>query len=293
METDTFLKAVLGDTGHYCIFAANAVRSKRVQRFYSDVGVLAAEALELDDEGYDTYFALATFEEEGSRKASNARYMRSFFLDIDCGPSKDYPNKIEALNALQKFCGALQLPRPITVDSGRGIHVYWPLSEDIIVDDWVVVAERLKALCATNHFYADPAVTSDIARVLRVPLTHNYKTDPPSKVTLLGNGGYKVSQFDDFARLLGTEFVPVPTSPAHTSTTTNAVMNALLGNRESSFLNILKKTKLGKGCEQLKLIATDQENTSEPMWRAGLSSLMNLTQGCALIAQTGGRLNLL
>ena len=67
METDTFLKAVLGGTGHYCIFAANAAQSKRVQKFYSDIGVLGAEALELDSKGYDTYFALATFEEEGSR----------------------------------------------------------------------------------------------------------------------------------------------------------------------------------------------------------------------------------
>ena len=271
METDTFLKAVLGGTGHYCIFAANAAQSKRVQKFYSDIGVLGAEALELDSKGYDTYFALATFEEEGSRKAINAKYMRSFFLDIDCGPSKDYPTKVEALTALQKFCGALQLPRPIVVDSGRGIHVYWPLSEDIIADDWIVVAERLKALCATHKFYADPAVTSDIARVLRVPLTHNYKTDPPSKVTLLGNGGHQISQFDDFARLLGTEFIPIPTKSTHAGKNTNAVMDALLGNRESSFLGILKKTKLGKGCEQLKLVATDQKNTSEPMWRAGLS----------------------
>ena len=272
METDTFLKAVLGGTGYYCLFAAKASQSKRMQKFYNDTRVLGATALELDGKGYDAYFALATFEEEGSRKADNARYMRSFFLDIDCGPSKDYPNKVEALNALQRFCGALDLPRPMTVDSGRGIHVYWPLSEDIIVDDWVVVAERLKALCATHKFYADPAVTSDIARVLRVPLTHNYKTEPPSKVAILGNGGHKVSDFDTFARLLGTELVPTPTRPAHTKTkNTNAVMDALLGNRESSFVDILKKTRAGKGCEQLRLIATNQESTSEPLWRAGLS----------------------
>ena len=271
METNTLLKAVLGDTGYYCLFAANASQDKRVQKFYSDLNLLKAEATKLDDKGYDVYFALATFKEEGSRKATNAQYMRSFFLDIDCGISKDYATKSEALSALQRFCVKLELPSPIVVDSGRGIHVYWPLSENIIVDDWVVVAEKLKKLCATHNFFADPAVTSDIARVLRVPLTHNYKTDPPAKVTPLGNITIKENDFDEFARLLGTEFVPVPTTPARTNKGTNAVMDALLGNRESCFFDILKKTKAGRGCEQLKLIITDQENTSEPMWRAGLS----------------------
>jgi hypothetical protein len=48
-------------------------------------------------------------------------------------------------------------------------------------------------------------------------------------------------------------------------------MDALLGNREARFIDIVKKTKAGRGCTQLKLILKDQENTSEPMWRAGLS----------------------
>ena len=111
METDTFLKAVLGGTGYYCLFAAKASQSKRVQKFYDDIRVLGTTAIELDEQGYDAYFALSTFEEEGSRKADNAKYMRSFFLDIDCGPSKDYPSKLEALNALQRFCRGLALPR--------------------------------------------------------------------------------------------------------------------------------------------------------------------------------------
>lgn len=271
MEANTFLQAVLGDTGHYCLFAAKTSQSKRVQKFYGDLGSLEQEAIALDNNGYDVYFALATFAEAGSRKATNARYMRSFFLDIDCGVSKDYPSKAEALTALQGFCTRLNLPSPSVIDSGRGIHVYWPLSEDIAVDDWVVVAERLKRLCAVHNFYADPAVTSDTARVLRVPFTHNHKTDPPAKVTPLGNITLTPHDFDAFAALLGVDTVPVPTSPARTNSGTNAVMDALLGNREACFKDILKKTQAGRGCEQLKLIVKEQETTSEPMWRAGLS----------------------
>lgn len=269
MNTDKFLKAVLADSGYYCLFAANASTSKRVQRFYKDTHSLINDAEQLDVDGYDVYFALATFEEEGSRKATNVRYMRSLFLDLDCGPSKDYGSKIEAVDALQKFCMSLRLPEPITVDSGRGIHVYWPMSDNITPEDWIQTAERFKKVCAEHNFFADPAVTADTARVLRVPLTHNHKTEPPSEVHGLGNVDIECRDFDNFSRLLGTELVPPLTKV--TPSSGNAVMNALMGNRESCFLDIVKKTKAGRGCEQLKIIIKDQENTSEPMWRAGLS----------------------
>tara|TARA_R100001129_G_scaffold118833_2_gene82305 strand:- start:1231 stop:4026 length:2796 start_codon:yes stop_codon:yes gene_type:complete len=269
MDTNTFLKTVLADTGYFCLFAANAVTDKRIQKFYASTESLLTDADDLNGKGFDVYFALATFEEEGSRKATNVKYLRSFFLDLDCGPSKDYATKIDAINALQGFCESLSLPVPITIDSGRGVHVYWPLSENIHPDDWEVAAEKLKKLCVLHGFFADPAVTADTARVLRVPDTHNYKTDPPSPVGYLSNEELEVNDFDVFSRLLGTEFVPPPTKAAPTGS--NAVMDALLGNREASFIDIINKTKEGRGCKQLKLILKDQENTSEPMWRAGLS----------------------
>ena len=275
MNTNTFLKTVLADEGHYCLFAANASTGKRIQKFYSSTDSLLVDADDLNSRGFDVYFALATFEEAGSRKADNVKYLRGFFLDLDCGPSKDYANKLDAIDALQKFCESLKLPVPFTIDSGRGVHVYWPLSENILPDDWIVSAEKLKKLCVKHGFFADPAVTADTARVLRVPNTHNYKTDPPSPVKHLTDEEVVTNNFDAFSRLLGAEFVPTPTKIAPSNIVdfpkTNAVMDALLGNREARFIDIVKKTKAGRGCTQLKLILKDQENTSEPMWRAGLS----------------------
>ena len=269
MDTNNFLRAVIGTAGYYCLFASNSTTSKRTQRFYEDINVLVQEAHDLDSLGYDVYFGLAAFNTGGSRKSDNVKHLRSFFLDLDCGPSKDYPTKKAALNALKSFCETVRLPKPLCVDSGRGIHCYWPLSDNIPPDDWVPVAEKLKSLCARYKLYADPAVTSDIARVLRVPTTRNHKSDPPSKVFRLKDEGIKLLDFDNFAKLLGVNTIVPPTKAAPAGS--NAVMEALLGNREASFFDILKRTKAGRGCEQLKLIITDQENTSEPMWRAGLS----------------------
>ncbi|MEL0099845.1 MAG: hypothetical protein VW907_09840, partial [Opitutae bacterium] len=46
----------------------------------------------------------------------------------------------------------------------------------------------------------------------------------------------------------------------------NAVQSALMGNYESSFKDILKRTMEGDGCQQLGIIATQQETCSEPLW---------------------------
>ena len=59
------------------------------------------------------------------------------------------------------------------INSGRGVHVYWILTEPVGIDDWLPVAQRLKRLCAQHNLLADPAVTADGARVLGIPNTHN------------------------------------------------------------------------------------------------------------------------
>jgi len=65
------------------------------------------------------------------------------------------------------------------------VHVYWRLTESVGKENWLPVATRLKALCAKHNLLADVSVTADVCRVLRVPTTHNHKTDPPTEVTFL------------------------------------------------------------------------------------------------------------
>jgi hypothetical protein len=69
--------------------------------------------------------------------------------------------------------------------------------------------------------------------------------------------------------LLGGGMIPVPKRMVPSGA--SSVMNALMGNKQNKFKDIIVKTMNGTGCEQLKTIWKDQENCSEPMWRAGLS----------------------
>ena len=272
MHTKKFLAAALGPDGFYCMFAACKIKNKREQRFYSDLDIMVDAASNLDNAGYDVYFALASFKEKGSRKVTNASNLSSFFLDLDCGDGKEYATKEEAVIALRDFCKSLALPKPTLVDSGRGVHVYWFLGTPIPVAEWVAVAERLKTMCATKGFMADPVVTADVARVLRVPFTHNYKTDPPTEVRYIGGASYGHVDFDTFSRRLGGEIIPAPSLVSKPQPDQYSHL-------ESVFKDILRKSLHGRGCEQIRLAVTDKQSVSEPVWRGVLSILKSCTDG--------------
>ena len=267
MKTIEFLEGVLSSEGHYCVFAARSRDDTRTQKFYDTLEEVERAALKLDADGYDAYFALSTFKEPTNRKGPNAHELKSFFLDLDCGPSKEYPTQKAAIDALRAFCKKLSLPKPMMVNSGNGVHVYWPLTEAVSAERWFLEAQRLKRACADNGFLADPAVTADVVRVLRVPFTHNHKGDPPLSVDFFGVSMPEPIALEEFTSKLGVVMMPVTTLDLGT----DALYEAYADNSENVFKTIINKTVEGRGCEQLKYIAMNQSEVSEPLWRAGLS----------------------
>ena len=285
MDTSTFLRAVLGTAGTYCALALGDGR--RIQKFYSDIGQLEQAAANFDDNGLDAYYALGTFEEAGSREASNVKQMRSFFMDLDCGvnlrtgKAKDFPDQASAIIALKAFVKANKLPRPFLVSSGYGVHVYWILAEPVDYETWLPVAEKLKALAKAQGFKADEAVTADAARVLRVPGTHNHKGDDPREVEFLSPSLPAPLEFSAFAALLpdvGVGMrVSAPKRNYAPALTNSAMMDALIGKRESFFKTIMQKTIAGNGCAQLAFCIENRTSLEEPMWRAALSIAKHCT----------------
>jgi len=268
METKRFLDLVLGSEGHYCVWANNPAKQVQ-QKFYTSVEEVIGAANDLSDNGWNAFFALGTYKEAGSRVADNVMQMKSFFLDLDCGPDKEFADQATAIAELRNFCTQHKLPTPTLVNSGRGIHVYWILSEAVGRDDWWQVAERLKSLCASSGFKADPAVTSDAARILRVPATYNYKYDTPLPVTFYGIEAPTTVDFDSFSELIGGDPIPVPTK--YTGSATSAFQDALNENQKGSFKRLLVKTAKGTGCAQIEYLVNNQQTASHDLWRSGLS----------------------
>ena len=270
MNASKFLDKVLAEGNYYCLLAlrdGGKEWENRKQLFFTTHDELLDTAIDFDADGWDTFYALGSFGEKGSRSADFVENVQAFFLDLDIGSgAKKYAERTEAMAALRDFCKETSLPKPTIVDSGYGLHVYWAMTEPVSVDKWRVVAAQLKKLVGTQGLLADPAVTSDAARVLRIPTMHNRKNGSAVEVKVLCEG--ESLEVEEFANRIGLDDIVVPPQYDDTLSAFDAAMRR---NRESSFKDIMLKTKKGKGCEQLKIIATDQANTSEPMWRAGLS----------------------
>ena len=271
------LSAVLPqvDDGWYCVLGLKNGRFTS-QEHFKTIEEVEAEADRLVAQSVDAFFACGKFITDENRDADNCGWMQSFFLDIDCGLDKATPDKHgrikgyidqpTGMQALKDLCKTLNLPRPSVVNSGRGWHVYWTLTEPVSKDQWLPVAVAFKALCLKHKFIVDPAVPADAARILRVPGTKNFKGNPAHDVELLHLAN--PITFDDFAARLG------PIAPVKTHTPVKELdefTRAVIGNRQSRFKTIMMKTAEGKGCAQLQNIIENQADIEEPLWRAGLS----------------------
>jgi inorganic pyrophosphatase len=257
----------LSDTGYYCLFATRASSQQPVQTFHKTIPQLVDAAMQRAGEGCDVYFALATFVDPKGRKADNVEALRSLFVDLDCGVGKPFVDQPHAVTALRAFCKQHKLPKPIVVNSGRGIHAYWPLEDALPRREWQPLADGFRELCLSNGFAIDPVVTADSARVLRVPGSENMKDGTPRPVRVVVPGGQLLS----VARV--RELVPVIKTPvpAAISLPSDPLMDALLGNMTSRFRTIMQKCAKGTGCSQLTFAATHQDEVDEPLWRAALS----------------------
>jgi Domain of unknown function (DUF927) len=257
----------------YCSWGNSAVEKNSIeQKFVGSIEELSAEADRLVSENFNSFFALAKFTSaDQGRYATNAVALKSFFLDVDCGEGKPYTDISAGLTALKSFCKATGLPKPMVVKSGRGAHVYWVLDKEIPRAEWKPFAERLKQLCVEHDFNADPSVTTDAARILRVPDTLHLKDfKNPIQVEVLMTA--PVVALDDIAGILTpTEEILKALDKAEFKRPMDATTLALMGSSQARFKTIMMKSLQGEGCQQLANIYENQADLEEPLWRAGLS----------------------
>ena len=134
-----FFEKVLPTQGNICVVGIKdgTVRPK----FADDIDDAIQQMQGFVQGNWNTFFALGTFEGM-SRKADACVLMRSFFVDIDCGPGKPYEHWDEGLTALLNFVADKNLPPPVIVNSGHGIHGYWPFTEEVETEKWKPYAIR-------------------------------------------------------------------------------------------------------------------------------------------------------
>lgn len=269
MDTKQFLSTVLGDEGYYCV--AGFKGGNVIQKFYASLDSVVDTAANFDLEGRDAYFALGTFVEGTNRKAGNVHYLRSLFLDIDCGADKPYATQHDAVVALRSFYSKYELPRPTVVNSGYGLHVYWTLTKPCTREEWLPIAQGLKDTCLREGLQIDPSVTSDAARILRVPGTRNFKNDNPAKVKIVSKSKVQVT-LQEFVDKLSIDLMPVSSTSIRSDEEAADMARARGEDRYSKkFYNLLVKTASGVGCGQIEKAVKRPNEMSYPEWLHVLS----------------------
>jgi hypothetical protein len=273
-----FYEKALATQGVYCatgIEPGEAGKAKVTNKFAENLDDLLKHVESIKKKGWNAYVALGTFEGY-SRKKDDCIYFRSFFVDLDVGEDKaasgkGYISKEAALEALDNFLTYSELPPPIRIDSGTGIHAYWLLDEEVPIIEYMPYALKFKDY-VLEHLLADATVMAEPARIMRCPESLNYKTDPPSQALFIDTEFHTYS-FDAFKEFLGPVVIPVNNIlsliPKGLDEETKKMRK--LDNFVNSFPRILELTAEGKGCAQIQYAFEHAAHLEEPIWHSAMT----------------------
>jgi hypothetical protein len=205
-----FLKAIMPSTGFVCVAVGKLQKTARKEKLdslnhipFQDVDTLIAGLKDLQavSTGKEVYFSPATYAKikdpnNGFRKGDNVLALKSLYVDIDIREEPAFCHSYEdAVKDISRFCEETSFPYPWLVDSGNGIHAYWPLEKELSPVEWDAYSagflELVKSVCP--RLVADSSRTKDKAALLRLPGFINHKNGRNQKVSVLSEGGGELS----------------------------------------------------------------------------------------------------
>lgn len=249
-STIAFLTKILPSEGILCGF----ILPEKRHIWAHNQEDLAKELLKLDSLNYTVYHACASFKEPTSRRKDNVKFLKSFWLDIDAGAGKPYGSLKEAIEACKSFCQRSGLPDPMYINSGSGLHIYWPLKDMIAPDLFSHGSSKLKYLCREFSFHADHVRTADPSSILRPIGTYNRKN--PLNPKLVGWAG----EVEDY-NLSDLPFSSAPTSKKKSR------WDDLISKSESPPYDL---NMVADQCIQMRAFRDDKGVMPEPDWKACL-----------------------
>lgn len=294
MDTSSFLSKVLPAGGHYFIEIPRAEKGF-AHHLCGSIVEMVQKCSIFDEGGHTVYFATAAYREpfimvddprrtghktKRSRVQANVRAIRAFWLDLDVGKSEPdrpakYPDQAAALQSFVAFLKETRLPAPMFVSSGYGVHIYWPLIEEISPDKWKVTAERLKKLAAERHLLTDPMRTGDSASVLRPVGTTNRKAGGARPVQLIRDAEPVAHAVFDLALIGAMERLGVP----EVLTTNDRIRRLNEQFHVKREMPPSDHVKVAERCAQIKKMRDTGGCIPEPTWYAALQVLQHTIGG--------------
>jgi len=252
------------------------------------------KAIELALSEADTnwYFAVSGYDKGRRRKRENVTGIKVLLLDIDIkADEKFFSSKAEAIPALKKLQQTCpNLPAPWIVDSGFGLHVYYVLDQTLTADQWAPIATLFANVvkAVAPKLIADPVRTRDAASVMRLPGSHNAKTNTRIPVRIMNEGtigdlglikadlareaaNHNLSGVDE---VVGNELVPnMPALPAYMDVATDAEFGLGMENALRQEFSDLELRPILEGCKQMRELCMKKGDVEEPFWMLQLRVL--------------------
>ncbi len=265
----------------YCLGELTTERKNVRHHFNNSIEDSAIIGAQLSKKESNLFFSPAVFGSE-SRKAVDALGAFSFWLDLDVGGSdsdKKYPSYDAAVKALEKFIERTNLPRPLTVCSGYGLHAYFLIDSFIPKEQWKDAAKNLATLTNALGLLVDTTRTQDIASLMRLPFSKNWKDrEHPRDAFIAGPGDDPVS-FDFFStlliRLLSGAILKEPKRHSAAKTNDDFLPPPV------EFLPF-DALEVAERCPQLAHMRDTKGNIPEPLWYANLQVLKFARDGATL-----------
>lgn len=189
MDTASFYDSILPNGGLKVLATfRGGLGQPPVHTFHTTNADLINAAAAGDAAGKNVYHACAAYGTTDSRKGDNVVAVKALWTDLDVGPTKPYPTARDAAAAAEAFRVAAGLPATWIVSSGGGVHTYQPFAKPVEPAKWKTIAAMYAACMEHFGVKHDTSRTEDVASVLRVPETSNYKYSPAKPIRILRQG---------------------------------------------------------------------------------------------------------
>jgi len=277
------LERILPAKGYKCVCIFWHPDKAPKQKFYLDLEDAEEFIAKKDAKGDTVYIAQATYTTPDNRKHENVQAMRSFWLDIDCGPTKPFATQADGAAALKKFCEEVGLPIPEVVNSGNGLYAHWCLTEDVTASQWKGAARLFKELIVACEFEVDQSRTSDLSSVLRPIGTHNRKDPANPKLVRLLTKPMEPISFEDFCTIIEKAAkaknlkADLTAPPKRKGGDINAEFQIYDDTPNSDATLIADK------CQQIDIMRKTQGDIEEPLWYACIGVLRHTVQAPDII----------
>lgn len=287
MNTLEFLRAILPEDGVYYAAIFKPGFHAPAHKPFTSLETMAEAIVKMDAGDWTVYHACGSYKQEFVEVAGKKKYRiepnwdraKAFWVDLDCGEDKaaegkGYLNKREAATAMKEFCDKTGFPKPFYVDSGNGVHAYWPLTKPISADTWVKVATVFKNVLAFHEVLADPSCTSDFSRILRPVGTHNKKSETYKPVVAKNN--VEPIEPKEFAEAVKRLSLELPKKPEPKKYEINDDLTAHLP--QTLHLDSSAKV-IAEKCNQMAIVRDTRGNVDYEHWRGALGIIKHCMEG--------------